>query len=69
MRRILLILLAAILAVCAAWAVASLPGRVSAEFGPVAIDAPSAVAIARIGDEPFDTGAVRIVPAPMMAGG
>ena len=46
MRRILLILLAAILAVCAAWAVASLPGRVSAEFGPVAIDAPSAVAAA-----------------------
>ncbi len=44
MRRVLLALLAAVLAVGLAWKVATLPGHVAIEFGGLGIEAPTAVA-------------------------
>jgi HemY protein len=43
MRRILLVLLVAVLVVCIGWALASLPGRITADIGDLTIEAPTSV--------------------------
>ncbi len=44
MRRVLLVLVVGAVVVALAWALASLPGRVSAEIGDITFEAPAAVA-------------------------
>jgi len=44
MRRILLVLLAALVVLALAWGLASLPGRISGDVGDISFDAPASVA-------------------------
>ncbi len=44
MRRVLLVLLAAVVVLALAWGLASLPGRISGEIGDISFEAPTSVA-------------------------